>query len=545
MGSIRYTIALHAIAASLVLGCPDTGDDDAADDDATAGDDDTTDPTPDDDDTTAGDDDSADGTDADGDGWSVEDGDCDDTDPDVNPGMTEVCNDGLDNDCDGTDNGCGIAGQYEVDEADAVLLGEAFGHMAGDDPTLVGDLDGDGYQDLVVSSPQADLGFDGNGLVHVVLGPVAPGPAQLADAHTRIIGLDQYDHLGEITAAGDVNGDGHDDFLLSAVPNGGRTHLLLWPLPGGDTDLSIAATTWVGEMDGDHSGVSVASGADVNGDGEIDFLIGASCEDTHGDLAGAVYLVHGPASAGTHSLSTADIKLLGEEEHDQLGINVAMAGDVNGDGVGDVLVAAPNHAGVETYGGAVYLLTGPLAPGTYDVSMADAKLNGSTPHERAGHGLAPAGDLDGDGFDDFLVAGYDNGNRSYLIRGPVAGNYVLEYVAEAIVEGEFERDGTQYMAAGDVDGDGVTDFAFGSVWYDNPFECSGASHLVYGPLTGNLGLGLSDASITGTSEHHYAYHVALGDLTGDGFDDLVIGAHADDTAAEDAGAVYVFFGGTM
>jgi hypothetical protein len=174
-------------------------------------------------------------------------------------------------------------------------------------------------------------------------------------------------------------------------------YLVLGPASG-TLDLSAADAKFVGENEEDWAGCSLAMG-DVDGDGGVDVLIGAIFVDDAGDEdAGMVYLEIGPAS-GTHHLSSADGMLVGESGYDHAGSAVA-TGDVDGDGVEDVLIGARNFDTVEGYTGAAYLVFGPVS-GRLKLTAADATFAGMIDSD-AGYSVA-TGDVDGNGIEDVLV----------------------------------------------------------------------------------------------------------------------------------------------
>jgi hypothetical protein len=280
-------------------------------------------------------------------------------------------------------------------------MGEGPGDVAGTS-VAAGDFNNDGNDDLVIGA----LGEGSSGAVYLVYGPVS-GTSSLAAADSKLTGEAAGDQAGERVAAGDLNGDGSDDLIIgvpdesSAASLAGAVYVVLAPVPTGS--LSTADAKLTGGAAGDLAGNSVAAG-DLDGDGTDDLLIGATDERTAGSQAGAAYVAYGPVS-GTSSLAAADAKLIGEAAGDIAAGSLA-AGDVNGDGVSDLIVGARLQDGGGTNAGAAYVVYGPAPTcgdpdfdGT-DHSTLDPDANETGPVSSAVHGLdqtlpAPVGDDQG------------------------------------------------------------------------------------------------------------------------------------------------------
>ncbi|MCX6012748.1 MAG: integrin alpha, partial [Chloroflexi bacterium] len=304
----------------------------------------------------------------------------------------------------------------------------------------------------------------------------------LGHAPASFVGEAAGDNSGFcIASAGDVNGDGYADILIGAKnakyagKNAvGKVYLLLGSAAGwtnsinpNNFNLAKAAACFIGENADDRAGYSVASAGDVNGDGLDDILIGAYGNDQGGTDSGQVYLILGQVNINWgmfFNLANASASFVGEAADDQAGYSVASAGDVNNDSYGDFMIGAPGNAGNQ---GKTYLIKGRADVDwdtRYSLSKAENSFRGA-PGSKSGSAVTSAGDVNKDGYSDFLIgAPYDtnlqgaNSGQVYLIRGKQIANWGKDFNlsnADGSFIGEAIGDeaGTCVASAGDVNGD--------------------------------------------------------------------------------------------
>lgn len=321
------------------------------------------------------------------------------------------------------------------------IAGERTFDNAGFSVAAIGDLNGDGRSELLIGAPFQDAGGESAGAAYVVYGKADGEPIDLAGVTAgqggfKIVGAFDFDQAGSaVSAAGDVNGDGRPDLVIGAPGSLNGTAYVLFgredddPIALADIAEGRGGFQIVGENLFDAAGTSVSAAGDINGDGLSDLIVGAPANDTGGDSAGAAYVVFGQAT-GT-PVSLADVaagqggfKIVGEQSGDQAGISVSAAGDLNGDGLDDLLVGAFGRDGST---GAAYLVfggtNGPLDLDDVAAGRGGLQLFGEAPGTRAGVSVSAAGDVNGDGLADLLIGAGGNGENgrgmgaAYIVFG--------------------------------------------------------------------------------------------------------------------------------
>jgi ribosomal protein L35AE/L33A len=340
-----------------------------------------------------------------------------------------------------------------------VLEGVAGADYFGISVASAGDVNGDGYADLVVGAYNADpSGRMDAGTVSVFHGSASGVLA----APTRVLeGAAAGDYFGiSVASAGDVNGDGYADLVVGApyADPSGRMEAGTASVFHGSASGVLAAPAQVLESvyERGQFGYSVASAGDVNGDGYADIVVGANIAAPSGRRnAGAASVFHGSASG---VLAAPTRVLEGAAAGDGFGVSVASAGDVNGDGYADLVVGA--------YGASP---SGRMQAGTASVFHGSASgvlaaptrvLEGAAAGDGFGVSVASAGDVNGDGYADLVVgawyadpSGRMNAGTASVFHGSASG--VLAAPAR-VLEGAAagDRFGNSVASAGDVNGDG-------------------------------------------------------------------------------------------
>ena len=250
---------------------------------------------------------------------------------------------------------------FSTADADAAVLGESAYNGIGDALAGIGDVDGDGFDDIALAADSFVGPAPTTGRVYVVLGAqlAAGGTMSLADAHAKFDGQEQgVSAGGQLSAAGDVDGDSVADLLVGAgSQNAGRAWLISGAVAaaGGASSIEDSWAILTEEEPMDWLGSGIAAG-DVDGDGLGDLFLGASASDEGGNSAGKAFLVLGASLAGgTFGLDNADLALVGQLAISYAGQTVAVA-DIDGDGLDDLVVGAPWNSVVDGMAGATYVL---------------------------------------------------------------------------------------------------------------------------------------------------------------------------------------------
>jgi hypothetical protein len=445
--------------------------------------------------------------------------DCDDTDSEVHAGAKETCGDGIDNDCSGADLACepNFSGRYDLADA-TVVTGESSSEADAGRVMQAGDVTGDGIDDAFTGTLWA---HGGNGGGWVVPGPVS-GAVALADVGFDLAGTDATGGAGRSIGLGDANADGIDDLAFGCPYNlAPGQYIVYGPITA---DMEIADSSDAAIVSSG-AGTLFSHGSDlgdVDGDGAADSIIGDYGSGDHAHLfqAGALWVTLGPLTGELDVSAGADAHILGEHDHAWAGRFVHVDGDIDGDGLDDIVL---NAIGDETAGpsaGAVHVVYGPA-----DISSLDdaAILVGPAPNSFAGQEFT-SGDYDGDGYGEVAVLAYVSQFATvHVAKGPLADMTDLE-TAEAVIEADtIDSELGWGLASGDLDGDGNTDLLIGDPAYDS---FRGVAYLVADPPSGTWAIGdVVLATFEGdTADSHAGQAMAVGDMNGDGDDDLAIGA---------------------
>ena len=421
----------------------------------------------------------------------------------------------------------------ESDQANAY-----FGYSV----STAGDVNGDGYSDVIVGAYGYDNGHSNEGSAFVYHG--SPGGLRSSASHTAESNQSDANFGYSVSAAGDVNGDGYSDIVIGAESfdngelNEGRVYVF-----HGSASGPGASADWIAESERDNArfGCAVSTAGDVNGDGYSDIIVGANLYTGDQPDEGRAYVYYGSATGLT---AFPDWIAEGNQANSFFGGSVSTAGDVNGDGFADVIVGAKLYDNGQNQEGRALVYFGSSSGLS---TIANWSAEGNQNNSNFGGSVSTAGDVNGDGFSDVIIGatGYTDGQSfeggAYVYYGSASG---LSNTADWITQGNQTNAnfGCSVSYAGDVNGDGYSDAVIGSRLFDNGFTDEGRAFVFHGSSSGLSSAAGWSAQSYQSSANFGSSVSSAGDVNGDGYSDVIIGAPNFDGGQVDEGIVFVYHG---
>ncbi len=427
--------------------------------------------------------------------------------------------------------------------ADWSTMGGQEGAQMGRAATGAGDVNGDGYDDLLVGVERYDNGQVDEGRVYLFYGSATGLASQPAWSTESNVAGAVFGYSA--STAGDVNGDGYADVIIGAPghtngeANEGRAYLYLGSLAG------LAATPawmWESNQSGANIGQAASTAGDINGDGYADVIIGAPHYSSGQAGEGKAFVFYGsPAGLGSTPNWTAESDQAGAA----FGCDAGTAGDVNGDGYADVIVGALYYDNGQTDEGRAFVYLGSASGLASTASWtAESDQDGA----KFGVSASTAGDVNGDGYADVVVGAYlyDSGQtdagRAFVYLGSATGlNSTYSWMAEG--DQPSAAFGMSSTTAGDVNGDGYADLFVTAPWYNGGQYQEGRAYVYYGSASG---LQSTPAWTAEGNQYRallgYSWFGHADDVNGDGYADIVVGALWYDGGQTDEGAAFVYHG---
>ena len=410
-------------------------------------------------------------------------------------------------------------------------------------PAIGGAVPTQCYSDVIVGALYYDNGESNEGRASVYHG----SPTGLSATAGWTAESDQaFASFGiSVGTAGDVNADGYSDVIVGALyyDNGESNEGRAFVYHGSATGLSATAG-WTAESNqaGANFGLSVGTAGDVNGDGYSDVIVGALFYDNGESNEGRAFVYHGSAAGLS---ATAGWTAESDQASALFGGRVGTAGDVNGDGYSDVIVGAYLYDNGESDEGRAFVYHGSTTGLSAAAGWtAESDQSGA----RFGISVGTAGDVNGDGYSEVIVGAnaYDSGEtdegRAFMYYGSATGlSAAAGWTAES--DQAFASFGHSVGTAGDVNGDGYSDVIVGARSYDNGETAEGRAFVYQGSSTG-----LTTGSADWTAEGDQFFAIfgrsvgTAGDVNGDGYSDVIVGANAYDSGETGEGRAFVYQG---